>query len=115
MLVTSPVRLAFVVTVEAFPVNAPTKAVLVIVPAAERFTIVPLAPAALLVAAATSAVLEATFAALAPPTNATVDALPMLVTSPVRLALVVTVATLPVVDPDEPLTLPVRLPRNVVL
>lgn len=43
---------------------------------------------------------------------ATEVALPDEVTGPVRLAFVVTVAALPVVDPDVPLALPVRLPVN---
>ena len=85
------------------------------VPKAERFTTVPLAPVALLVAFTASVAAVARFAAVAPPTVATVMAFPMFVTLPLRVGIVVTVAALPVVDPDEPLTLPVRLPRNVVL
>jgi hypothetical protein len=39
-----------------------------------------------------------------------VVALPELVTSPVRLAFVVTVAAFPVQDPEEPVAFPVTLP-----
>ena len=42
-------------------------------------------------------------------------ALPTDVTSPVRLALVVTVAALPVHEPEEPETLPVTLPVNAAV